>query len=572
MYRLGISLLALLLLAGCSRGPDSVARSARQSEPRSTGLAEQLGVDGRTYLRTLMESGRLVDSRWPDFSDYRGDVTKFYGGYGGALPWVTGMQATPQAQAMIAVLQSSVEKGLSPEDYDSSRWARRLALLKPAIRDPKDEDIVNFDAALTVSAMRYISALHIGRVNPQRLDFAVNVADRRYDLPEFLRDDVIHASDVSAVLEQVEPPYPGYRRTIAALEKYRKLASQDSSEPLPAIKKPIRPGDPYSGMPRLIRLLRLSGDLTENADSPEGNTIYQGALVNAVQTFQQRNGLTADGRIDDKTLAELNVPLSQRVRQMELTLERWRWLPDEYHQSPIVVNIPEFRLRAYDDQFKIKVTMKVVVGKAYGHNTPIFLNKMRYVIFRPNWNVPPSIARAETIPSLQRDPAYLTKEDMEVVDLHENVVSSGEVTDDMIQEIREGKLLFRQRPGPENSLGLIKFMFPNEYDVYMHDTPATELFSKSRRDFSHGCIRLENPVDLAVWVLRDNPGWDIDRIRASMNGTESAEVTLAHPIPVLIVYGTVIVSEDGVVHFYDDIYGHDAALDRALENGYPYPR
>jgi murein L,D-transpeptidase YcbB/YkuD len=200
------------------------------------------------------------------------------------------------------------------------------------------------------------------------------------------------------------------------------------------------------------------------------------------------------------------------------------------------------------------------------------MNKMRYVIFRPNWSVPPSIAREETIPSLQRDPAYLTKENMEVVDLRENVVGSGEVTDEMVQEIREGKLLFRQRPGPENSLGLIKFMFPNEYDVYMHDTPATELFSKSRRDFSHGCIRLENPVDLAVWVLRDNPGWDIDRIRASMNGTESAEVTLAHPIPVLIVYGTVIVSEDGVVHFYDDIYGHDAALDRALENGYPYPR
>jgi murein L,D-transpeptidase YcbB/YkuD len=465
-----------------------------------------------------MESGRLVDSRWPYFSDYRADVTKFYHGYNGALPWVTDMQATPQAQATIVLLQNAVEKGLSPEDYDSSRWARRLALLKPAIKDPKEEDVVNFDVALTVSAMRYISALHIGRVNPQRLDFAVNVADRRYDLPEFLRDDVIHASNVSTVLEKVEPPYPGYRRTIRSLEEYRKIASQDFGEPLPEIKKPIRPGDSYPGVPRLARLLRLSGDLTGNADSPSDSMIYQGMLVNAVQNFQQRNGLAADGRIDDKTLAALNVPWSQRVRQMQLTLERWRWLPDEYHQSPIVVNIPEFRLRAYDDQFKIKVTMKVVVGKAYGHNTPIFLNKMRYVIFRPDWSVPPSIARAETIPSLERDPAFLTKENMEVVDLHENVVSSGQVTDEMVREIRQGKLLFRQRPGPKNSLGLIKFMFPNEYDVYMHDTPATELFSKSRRDFSHGCIRLETPIDLAVWVLRDNPGWDIDRIRAAMDG------------------------------------------------------
>jgi murein L,D-transpeptidase YcbB/YkuD len=257
---------------------------------------------------------------------------------------------------------------------------------------------------------------------------------------------------------------------------------------------------------------------------------------------------------------------------MELTLERWRWLPDEYQHSPIVANVPEFRLRAHDDQFRIAVTMKVVVGKAYKHDTPIFMSKMRSVIFRPYWNVPLSIARAETIPSLERDPAYLTKENMEVVDRHDNVISSGAVTNEMLQGARKGNLAFRQRPGPRNSLGLIKFVFPNEYDVYMHDTPATALFLKSRRDFSHGCIRLEKPVDLAVWVLRDNPGWDVDRIHAAMSGTKTEEVTLAHPISVLIVYGTVVVSEEGSVHFYKDIYKHDAALERALEKGYPYPR
>lgn len=161
---------------------------------------------------------------------------------------------------------------------------------------------------------------------------------------------------------------------------------------------------------------------------------------------------------------------------------------------------------------------------------------------------------------------------MEVIDDHDNIVSSGAVANGILQEAREGKLSFRQRPGPENSLGLIKFVFPNEFDVYMHDTPATELFSKSRRDFSHGCIRLERPVDLAVWILRNNPGWDIDRIRAAMNGTKTQEVMLTQPISVLIVYGTVIVSENDVVHFYDDIYGHDAALEQELDKGYPYPR
>ena len=567
-----VFLLLLLLVVGCSHGPASALKSVEPQTP-SAGDAEPLGPEGQASLHAILEAGSLTDLRWPDFSDHRDDVVKFYEAYGDALPWVREMGATPQARAMIAVLQSAGEKGLSADDYDGLRWPGRLARLRPATENPKETDLVRFDVALTISAMRYISAVHIGRVNPQHLDFGVDVAERRYNLPEFLREHVVHVPNVPGALEQVEPPYPGYQRTIRALGRYREIARQDNGEPLPSIKKPIRPGDSYPGVPRLARLLRLVGDLPEGAALQPDNTIYEDVLVNAVKSFQERHGLTPDGLIDARTLAELNVPLSRRVRQMELTLDRWRWLPDEYQHSPIVVNVPEFRLRAYDDQFKIAVTMKVVVGKAYGgHNTPIFMSKMRSVIFRPYWNVPLSIATAEIIPDLKRNPAYLTKENMEVVDDHGNIISSGEVTDEILQEVRDGKLSFRQKPGAENSLGLIKFLFPNEYDVYMHDTPATELFSKSRRDFSHGCIRLEKPVDLAVWVLRDNVGWDIDHIRAAMNGTKTEEVKLAHPISVLIVYGTVIVSEDGVVHFYDDIYGHDAALERALEKGYPYPR
>ena len=558
-----IFFLLLLVVAGCNRKLDAPLANE----------AELLDPEGQAALHSIVEAGRLSDLRWPDFTDYREDVARFYQAYGEALPWVRGMQATPQARAMIAVFQSAGAKGLSPEDYDASRWSERLACLKPATRDPEESDLVRFDVALTVSAMRYISALHVGRVNPRRLDFEVDVSQRRYNLPEFLRENVVRASDVPGALQQIEPPYPGYQRTIRALERYRKMARLDDAEVLPATKKPVKPGDVYPGVPRLVRLLRLLGDLPESAAFPPDATIYEGELVSAARNFQSRNGLTPDGRIDAATLAELNVPLSRRVRQMELTLERWRWLPEEYQHSPIVVNIPEFRLRAYDDQFKIAVTMKVVVGKVYGqHETPIFMSKMRSVIFRPYWNVPPSIAKAEIIPALERNPGYLEKENMEVIDDHDNIVSSGAVANGILQEAREGKLSFRQRPGPENSLGLIKFVFPNEFDVYMHDTPATELFSKSRRDFSHGCIRLERPVDLAVWILRNNPGWDIDRIRAAMNGTKTQEVMLTQPISVLIVYGTVIVSENDVVHFYDDIYGHDAALEQALDKGYPYPR
>lgn len=257
---------------------------------------------------------------------------------------------------------------------------------------------------------------------------------------------------------------------------------------------------------------------------------------------------------------------------MQLTLERWRWLPAAYQEAPIVANIPEFRLRAYDKDFNIGVTMKIVVGKTYGHhNTPVFTDTMKYVVFRPYWEVPPSITRAEMIPHIVRDPDYLANKGFEVVDSKRNVVSTGKVTPEVLGQIRAGKLFVRQKPGPKNALGLAKFVFPNSYNVYIHDTPSTEFFAKARRDFSHGCIRLEKPADLAAWVLRDNPGWTPDRIRAAMNGTVTQQVNLAHPIPVFIVYATVVVLEDGVVHFYDDIYGHDTALEKALAKGYPYP-
>jgi len=215
--------------------------------------------------------------------------------------------------------------------------------------------------------------------------------------------------------------------------------------------------------------------------------------------------------------------------------------------------------------------MNVVVGKSYGHNTPVFSDTMKYVVFRPYWEVPYSITRAEIIPHILRDPEYLSKKGFEVVDNRQTVVAAGTVSADVLAQLRAGKLFVRQVPGPKNALGLVKFLFPNSYNVYMHDTPAPEFFAKSRRDFSHGCIRLERPADLAAWVLRDNPGWNPERIHAAMNGTQTQQVNLVNPIPVLIVYATVIVLEDGVVHFYDDIYGHDTSLEKVLAKGYPYP-
>jgi murein L,D-transpeptidase YcbB/YkuD len=566
-----LTLVTIALLLGHDISSAGEARTQAETSAQSVPAPQQLSPEGQASLRAIIQAQNLSDLRWPDFSDYSRLMTEFYQSYGYSLPWVRGMEPSAQAQQVIAILKNADQEGLFAEDYDGPRWGDRVAKLKPIAPQPSETDAVRFDAALTVCVMRYVSDLHIGKVNPKHFGFGFDIEARKYDLPGFLKKDVVDASNVAGILAQVEPPYPGYRRTIKALQTYLELAKEYDGEPLPAVKGTIAPGDSYPGVPRLIRFLRLVGDLPPDANVPEDETIYQGPLVDAVKSFQRRHGRDSDGRIGSQTLADLNVPLRQRVRQMQLTLERWRWMPDAYQKAPIVVNIPEFRLRAYDEKFKIALTMNVVVGKAYDHSTPVFEEKMAYVVFRPYWNVPYSIAKAEYLSRIARDPDYLSKKGFEVVNSRQEVVTSGTVTSDVLAQLRAGKLFIRQAPGPKNSLGLVKFIFPNDYSVYMHDTPAQEFFSKSRRDFSHGCIRLGKPADLAVWVLRDNPGWNMDRVRAAMNGSATQQVNLAHRIPVLIVYGTVIVTEDGTVHFYDDIYGHDASLEEVLDKGYPYP-
>jgi L,D-transpeptidase YcbB len=566
-----LPLVAIFLLWNIAIGAAGCARRQAESSASPVALPQQLSSDGQASLRGIIQSGNLSELRWPDFSDYDKHVAKFYESYGYSLPWIREMQPTMQAQQVISILLKAEQKGLAAEDYDGPRWGDRLAKLKPAAAQPSEADALRFDAALTVCLMRYVSDLHIGKVNPKHFDFDLDVETKKYDLPAFLKADVVDSSDVAGALAKVEPPYPGYQRTIQALHSYLEFVEEYDWNQLPSIQKTIAPGDSYSGAPQLIKLLRLVGDLPADASVSADEMVYQAPLVDAVKSFQRRHGRTPDGRITAQTLADLNVPLTNRIRQMQLTLERWRWLPVGLHSALIVANIPEFRLRAYDENYKIMLSMNIVVGKAYAHDTPVFTDAMQYVVFRPYWNVPYSIAKVEFLTRLARDPDYLAKKGFEVVNSGQDVVTSGAVMGDILAQLRAGKLYIRQMPGPKNSLGLVKFIFPNSSNVYMHDTPAQEFFAKSRRDFSHGCIRLEKPADLAVWVLHENPGWDVDRVRAAMNGTPNQQVNLAHPIPVLILYGTVIVTEDGILHFYDDIYGHDAALEKVLAKGYPYP-
>jgi len=518
-------------------------------------------------LREIVASGHLSDLRWPDFSDYKAHLASFYEPTGYAPAWVQGGQPSPQALAMIEQFKGAWRKGLDPEDYDASRWESRLDALKAPDADP-----ARFDAAMTVCAMRLVSDLHIGRINPKHFDFGLSIEAKKYDLPRFLRDRLLPASDMASVLDNVEPPFGGYRRTEAALVRYIELARNDDGEKLAAPAKPVEPGKPYAGAERLRRLLTLLGDLPADAEAPADPEVYDAALVEAVKRFQRRHGLDDDGRLGPATVENLNVPLSDRIRQLQLALERWRWLPSEFTAPMIVVNVPDFRLRAVGEGNKVVMDMRVVVGKAIRTETPVFSDDMTYVVIRPYWNVPPSILRGEIVSAIVRNRNYIAEKRYEVTTHDGKVVTDGPISDEVLAQLKAGKLAVRQKPGPANALGLVKLMFPNEYNVYLHSTPAPALFSKSRRDFSHGCIRVEKPAELAAWVLRNNPDWTLERVQAAMQtGPDDVTVKLARPVPVFIVYATALAYENGEVHFYEDIYGHDADLAQALAKGYPYP-
>lgn len=530
---------------------------------------QQLTSEGAAALHALLDSAQLPDLRPPGSEKFRTELKEFYDSFDNTLPWVRGSRPTAQARAIIPLLENAETKGLRPEDYDGPQWKERLARLEQSAPAP-EPDLVRFDFDLTISTMRYVSDLHIGRINPRQFHFGLDIDGHDFDLSKFLSEELVEARDIDAVMKTVEPPFPAYRQTEAALNKYLELARQDDGEQLPVPAKPIRPGDSYAGVPRLRKLLHLLGDLQEQDQTSPAGMIYEGALVDAVKHYQQRHGLDPSGRIDAATVKQLNTPLRQRVVQLELSLERWRWLPHQFARPPIIVNIPAFRLYALNDKYEVGLSMKVVVGKAYRHKTPAFANEIRSIIFRPYWNVPLSIQRNELVPHVEKDPSYLTKNSYEIVDNRGNVVSEGAVNEDILEKLRSGKLAIRQKPGPDDALGLIKFNFPNQYDVYMHDTPAKSLFSRSRRDFSHGCIRVEDAVALAAWVLRDQPEWTVEKIRAAMNGEETFQVNIKNPIPVLILYGTAIARENGEVEFYNDIYGYDAELERALTQAYSH--
>src|SRR5580698_1228944 len=535
--------------------------------------AQTLSAVGVPELHGIVDSGRNADLRWPDFTPYKAEVAKLYETNDYSLLWIQNGRLRPQGLAVIELLQNAGAKGLDTEDYDGSRWQDRLLKLgqKKLDQKPSEQDLISFDTALTVSAMRYIRAIHCGRVNPQEFKFQLDVEGHQLPLAEFIQTNVLNASDPAAEIQKLEPPFLGYRKLLALLPVYEGYANRAEGEKFPTVTKTVRPGQPYAGVARLGQFLQVIGDIPAGAQLNPNATIYDGALVEGLKHYQDRHGETPTGNLDARTINELNTPPAARIRQIKLTLERWRWLPHSFPQPPVVVNLPEFRARAMNPDGTVAFYKNVIIGKAYGHKSPIFEKEIQYVVFRPYWEVTPSIQRSEIVPHIQKDPNYIAKHNFEVVTLKGEVVTDNQVSPEVLEGIRSLHLMVRQKPGDTNSLGLVKIIFPNPDNVYLHGTDAPELFTQDVRDFSHGCIRVQEPEDLVAWVLRNNPGWDLERVKATMNGEKNnLQVNLATRIPVLIVYGTATVNEENQIRFFDDIYGYDAELEKALAAGYPY--
>jgi murein L,D-transpeptidase YcbB/YkuD len=517
--------------------------------------------------RRILASGQHPAMRWPRLTDVRGGAESLYAAAAPRPLWVRDARATPAARALVGVLRQAETRGLDPLDYDAAILDSLSAAAGPS---SSATELAAFDAMLTANALRFVAALSRGRINPALVhaDFQLPIGSP--DVGATVTA-LTTSSAPDGIIASIEPSFLHYLLLKKALANYRVRARDSGLLPLPPLPRRLKPGDPYAGAVQLRRLLTALGDIVDSvAPLVRPDSVYADDLVQGVRRFQARQGFAVDGIIGDSTAARLGRSFGQRIRQIELTLERWRWMPRQFTAPPILVNVPAFRLHAFstmsDDEASL-LSMNVVVGRAYKSETPVFAADMTYLVFSPYWDVPASIMRKEVRPKAQANAGWLARNHMELL-------RGGTVvppTPENIAAIGAG-VRVRQTPGPWNSLGRVKFMLPNAQAIYLHDTPSRSLFENPRRDYSHGCVRLVDPAALARFVLRDQPAWTPERIEAAMQGAAPQTVTLSKPIPVFIVYGTAVARESGEVFFYGDIYGHDRTLHRLLQKGYPYPR
>jgi murein L,D-transpeptidase YcbB/YkuD len=469
--------------------------------------------------------------------------------------WIDGLHPSSAFDDLIAGLKEIRAHGINPERYEidvleaaRAATSRRLLRRKPL----EEKAVVPLDVTATWAWIRAAADLSAGatdvdgpadklwRLKRQKIDFQKTLAS------------AIDNGTIREQLTQFAPASAEYVRLKDAYMKYVAIAEAGGWKSLPTTLT-LKKGDRSPHLAALAARLRATGDLGSQGSTAD---VYGDELADAIAHFQRRHGLEPDGVVGRRVVAEMNVPVASRIRQLELNLERWRWLPRDLGERYIFVNVPEYRLEIHEGQ-RIALAMNVITG-AKDTPTPIFSDTMTHIVFSPYWNVPDGIASGETIPAVQTDPSFLARNQIEVVGTSGKVVDPSTIDWSAATEEGEFPYRFRQRPGSSNSLGLVKFMFPNQYDVYLHDTPADLLFKRADRALSHGCVRVEQPQQLAEYLLKDQPEWTPQRITEAMHAGEEKHVKLRSAIPVHLMYWTARVHEDGTVHFQPDVYGRDS--------------
>jgi L,D-transpeptidase YcbB len=470
--------------------------------------------------------------------------------------WFEGAALTPAGRRLVAALRGAWEDGLDPSRYEPVMLGGGVprALRVSAGGDGLIVQASTLEVGLTAALARYAWDLGRGRVDPSRVTVLWRLRPRGFDVRPVLQAAAASGRP-DQVLDSIRPLHPQYASLREALRHYATLAVAEPGVPHLAGGVRLRAGTRSASVRALRARLAFWGDL-ERAAGP--GDVFDRATVDALKRFQARHGLTADGALGLQVVAALNTPVRDRIRQILLNLERWRWQERPAAARFVLVNIPTFELHAFDGGSEA-LSMRVITGKPETP-TPVFDQAMTSVVFSPYWNVPTNIALDETMPAVGRDRGYLRRMNLEVL--------RGDVVVDPARldwKRDAARLSFRQRPGPGNSLGLVKFDIANPFNVYLHDTPNDSLFLRDRRTFSHGCVRLEKPEALARWVLDGAPGWTPQRIAAAMRAGRESAVPLADPIPVSIGYFTVWVDADGAVQFRADVYRHDAAQAPLME-------
>lgn len=508
----------------------------------------------------LLDSGKHPKLEQADFSGQREELNRFYKLNYQRLAWFNNKGLTPQGAELLSRLENLSAHGLNGRHFSAQYWSEEKAQPIPATLNRCRLTLV--DTAMTITGLRYMEAL--GR------------EDQHYTPADHLHQLSYHETP-ALLLSSLEPQFPAYRQLKSVLNQYRQYAKNpvfDQSLPVPV--ESVHPGDPYASMAQLVHRLQIWGDLHDLSPLIGETGYYEPGLEPAIKHFQERHGLTTDGILGKETFRALNVPMSERVQQIELSLFRWLQLPQDLGDRPLLVNIPQYKLLAYerqpDNHYQLSLDMDVIVGKTEEkHQTPVLSAEMTYLVFSPYWNIPYEIFRDEIYPKIVSDPTYIEDNNFEIVKEFAPATDVLPPSEENIASLLNGSLKLRQGIGGKNALGRVKFMLPNTHAVYLHDTPTKSLFKRKKRAFSHGCIRLAEPVALAEYVLREENDWPLNRIEGLLKSGERQVVSLSRPINVYLLYATAAADENGKVYFYQDIYDRDQKLARLLKKELAVP-